>query len=152
MEARAGYRECVDGTSGEVVNQCEAKLVAADDAQRAYRNAMSSGVRETGKTVSPEPRASQFRRQPDAAHVSIPVNDFGSDDALPPWIVTLKNFQFAGQQPFDGRVILFLVARVPVDSRLPDLVELNADINVAGQPVITTHAAAEKVDRHARCR
>jgi hypothetical protein len=58
--------------------------------------------------------ASQFRRQPDAAHVSIPVNDFGSDDALPPWIVALKNFQLAGQVPVDGRVILFLVAPVPV--------------------------------------
>jgi len=28
-----------------VVNQCEAKLVAADDAERAYRYAMSSGIR-----------------------------------------------------------------------------------------------------------
>jgi hypothetical protein len=42
------------------------------------------------------------------------VNDFGSDDALPPWIVALKNFQLAGQVPVDGRVILFLVAPVPV--------------------------------------
>ena len=45
LEARAGYQACVNGTSGEVVNQCEAKLVAADDAERAYRNAMSSGTR-----------------------------------------------------------------------------------------------------------
>src|SRR5262245_8675957 len=99
-----------------------------------------------------ERRASQFWRQPDAAHVSIPVNNFDSDDALQPWIVALKNFQLAWQVPVDGRVILFLVARVPIESRLPDFAELNADINVAGRPVITTHAAAEKVDRHPRYR
>jgi len=45
LEARAGYQECVNGSSGEVFNQCEAKLVAADDAEKAYRNAMSSGIR-----------------------------------------------------------------------------------------------------------
>jgi hypothetical protein len=45
LEARADYQNCVNGTSGEVVNQCEAKLMAADDAERAYRTAMSSGIR-----------------------------------------------------------------------------------------------------------
>jgi len=45
LEARADYQECMNGTSGEVVNQCEAKLVAADDAERTYRNAMSGGIR-----------------------------------------------------------------------------------------------------------
>lgn len=35
----------MNGGSGEVTNQCEAKLVAADNAERGYKEAMSSGLR-----------------------------------------------------------------------------------------------------------
>jgi hypothetical protein len=35
----------MNGGSGEVTNQCEAKLFAADNAERAYKEAMSSGLR-----------------------------------------------------------------------------------------------------------
>jgi hypothetical protein len=45
LEARMDYQACTNGSSGEIVNQCDAKLVAADQAERTYRNAMSSGIR-----------------------------------------------------------------------------------------------------------
>jgi len=45
VQTRTDYQDCVNGGSGEVTNQCEAKRVAADNAERAYREAMSSGLR-----------------------------------------------------------------------------------------------------------
>lgn len=45
VQTRTDYQDCMNGGSGEVTNQCEAKLIAADNAERAYKEAMSSGLR-----------------------------------------------------------------------------------------------------------
>ena len=45
IQTRTDYQSCMNGGSGEVTNQCEAKQVAADNAERTYKEAMSSGLR-----------------------------------------------------------------------------------------------------------
>jgi hypothetical protein len=44
LEARTDYQECVNGSSADVTNNCEAKRVTVEGAERAYRDAMSSGL------------------------------------------------------------------------------------------------------------
>jgi len=44
VAAMADYQECMRSSSGELANNCEPKRLVADDAERAYRNAMSAGV------------------------------------------------------------------------------------------------------------
>ena len=36
IQTQTDYRDCMNGGSGEITNQCEAKLVAADNAERTY--------------------------------------------------------------------------------------------------------------------
>ena len=42
-DAVADYQACVNATSGEVINTCEPKRLIAEAAERAYKDAMSSG-------------------------------------------------------------------------------------------------------------
>jgi hypothetical protein len=44
VQTRTDYRDRMNAGSGEGTNQCEAKLAAADNAERAYKEAMSSGL------------------------------------------------------------------------------------------------------------
>jgi hypothetical protein len=44
LEARADYQACMNATSGEAINNCEPKRLVAEGAERAYKDAMSSGV------------------------------------------------------------------------------------------------------------
>ena len=42
-DALADYQACMNATSGEVINTCEPKRLIAEAAERAYKDAMSSG-------------------------------------------------------------------------------------------------------------
>jgi hypothetical protein len=44
LEAVEDYQACMNATSGEVINTCEPKRLLAEAAERAYKDAMSSGV------------------------------------------------------------------------------------------------------------
>jgi hypothetical protein len=44
LEARSDYQECVNRSSADVANNCEAKRVTVEGAERAYKDAMSSGL------------------------------------------------------------------------------------------------------------
>ena len=44
LEALADYQACMRSTTGEVITTCKAKQLIAEDAERTYKNAMSSGV------------------------------------------------------------------------------------------------------------
>jgi hypothetical protein len=44
LEAIEDYQACANATSGEVNNNCEPKRLVAEAAERAYKDAMSSGV------------------------------------------------------------------------------------------------------------
>jgi len=44
VQTRTDYQDRMNAGSGEVTNQCEPKLAAADNAERAYKEAMSSGL------------------------------------------------------------------------------------------------------------
>jgi hypothetical protein len=44
LAALADYQACESATSGEIANNCEPKRLIAENAERAYRDAMSSGV------------------------------------------------------------------------------------------------------------
>jgi hypothetical protein len=42
-DARADYQACMTATSGEAITNCEPKRLIAEDAERAYKDAMSKG-------------------------------------------------------------------------------------------------------------
>ena len=42
-DALADYQACINATSGEAINTCEPKRLIAEAAERAYKDAMSSG-------------------------------------------------------------------------------------------------------------
>jgi len=44
LEAIADYQACMNATSGEAIKNCEPKRLLAEAAERAYKDAMSSGV------------------------------------------------------------------------------------------------------------
>ena len=45
LEALADYQACMSSsTTGEVITTCKAKQLIAEDAERTYKNAVSSGV------------------------------------------------------------------------------------------------------------
>jgi hypothetical protein len=44
LEALADYQACMNATTGEFTANCEPKRLIAEDAERNYKNAMSSGV------------------------------------------------------------------------------------------------------------
>ena len=44
LEASADYQSCMNSTTGEGITNCEPKRLIAEDAERTYKNAMSSGV------------------------------------------------------------------------------------------------------------
>jgi len=44
LEARADYQACMNSATGEGMTNCEPKRLIVEDAERAYKNAMSSGV------------------------------------------------------------------------------------------------------------
>jgi len=44
LEARTDYQECMNRSSADVTNNCEAKRVTVEGAERAYRDAMSNGL------------------------------------------------------------------------------------------------------------
>ncbi len=44
FEALADYQACMNSTTGESITNCEPKRLIAKDAERSYKNAMSSGI------------------------------------------------------------------------------------------------------------
>ena len=44
LDARADYQACMNSATGEGITNCEPKRLIVEDAERAYKNAMSSGV------------------------------------------------------------------------------------------------------------
>ena len=44
LEALVDYQACINSTTAEVITNCEPKRRIAEDAERTYKNAMSSGV------------------------------------------------------------------------------------------------------------
>ena len=44
LEALADYQACINSTAADVITNCEPKRLIAEDAERTYKNAMSSGV------------------------------------------------------------------------------------------------------------
>jgi hypothetical protein len=42
-DALADYQGCMNAASGEAINNCEPKRLVAEAAERAYKDAMSSG-------------------------------------------------------------------------------------------------------------
>jgi hypothetical protein len=48
LDAMEDYQACMSASSGEVANTCEPKRLIAVAAERAYKDAMSSGMQETG--------------------------------------------------------------------------------------------------------
>jgi hypothetical protein len=44
LEARADYQTCMNSATGEGITNCEPKRLIVEEAERAYKNAMSSGV------------------------------------------------------------------------------------------------------------
>jgi len=44
IQARTDYDDCVTRSSGEAMNRCESARAVAEAAERAYTDAMSSGV------------------------------------------------------------------------------------------------------------
>ena len=49
IQARTDYDDCAARSSGEAVNRCESERAVAEAAERAYKDAMSSGVGTTGR-------------------------------------------------------------------------------------------------------
>ena len=49
IQARADYDDCVTRSSGESINRCESARAVAEAAERAYTDAMSSGVSTTSR-------------------------------------------------------------------------------------------------------
>ena len=44
LEARADYQACTNSATGEGITNCEPKQLVVEEAERAHKNAMSSGV------------------------------------------------------------------------------------------------------------
>ena len=44
LEALVDYQACMNSTTGESTTNCEPKRLITEDAERTYKNAMSSGV------------------------------------------------------------------------------------------------------------
>jgi len=44
LEALADYQSCMNSTTGESITNCEPKRLIAEEAERTYKNAMSSGA------------------------------------------------------------------------------------------------------------
>jgi hypothetical protein len=45
LEAQISYQECMNASGGETTNPCASKQVIAGETERAYRDAMSKGLR-----------------------------------------------------------------------------------------------------------
>jgi len=49
IQARTAYDDCVTRSSGEAINRCESERAVAEEAERAYKDAMSSGISTTSR-------------------------------------------------------------------------------------------------------